>query len=284
MNLWVFALFVRGMPSTSGFMNAWLPFLRSRPTVAVVRLNGAIGMSGRGGMNDVSTAPMLEKAFTKGKPKAVALVINSPGGSPVQSALIGARIRRLAEKHDIPVIAFVEDVAASGGYWLAAAADDIYADASSVVGSIGVISAGFGAHLFLARHGIERRVHTAGRSKSMLDPFRPEPDEDVARLKGLLEGIHTNFVDHVKSRRGDRLPEGEDLFTGEVWLGAQALELGLIDGIGHLRPVLEERFGDKVRLKVYGAKKPLLTRLGARVMSDAAEVIEERAAYARFGL
>ncbi|MGR3804382.1 S49 family peptidase [Marinibacterium profundimaris] len=261
-----------------------LPFLRSRPTVAVVRLSGAIGMSARGGLSDESIGPVLERAFTKGKPRAVALLINSPGGSPVQSALIGARVRRLAEKKKIPVIAFVEDIAASGGYWLAAAADEIHADASSIVGSIGVISASFGANLFLSRHGIERRVHTAGTSKSMMDPFRPEKEEDVARLHSMLNGIHANFIDHVKSRRGDRLVEGEDLFNGEVWLGAQALELGLIDGIGHLRPVLEERFGDKVQFKRYGPKRTLFSRLGARIMSEATGAIEERAAFARFGL
>lgn len=265
-------------------MRDWLPFLRSRPTVAVVRLNGAIGMSSRSGLNDDSIAPALEKAFSRGKPAAVALLINSPGGSPVQSALIGARIRRLAEKKKIPVIAFVEDVAASGGYWLAAAADEIYADPSSIVGSIGVISSGFGAHLFLARHGIERRVHTAGQSKSMMDPFRPEKPEDIARLEKLLGGIHTQFIDHVKTRRGDKLAQGEDLFTGEVWLGHEAVEKGLIDGIGHLRPVLEDRFGDKVRFRRYGLKKSLFSRLGASVMSDAVGMIEERAAFARFGL
>ena len=265
-------------------MRDWLPFLRSRPTVAVVRLSGAIGMSARGGLNDDSIGPVLEKAFSKGKPKAVALLINSPGGSPVQSALIGARIRRLADKHKVPVVAFVEDVAASGGYWLAAAAGEIHADPSSIVGSIGVISAGFGAHLFLARHGIERRVHTAGQSKSMMDPFRPEKDEDIARLEGLLDGIHANFIDHVKARRGDKLATDRDLFTGEIWLGAQAKELGLIDGIGHLRPVMEARFGDKVSFRRYGPKKSLFSRLGARLMAEASGAIEERAAFARFGL
>lgn len=249
-------------------------------------MSGVIAASSRpgGGLNDQSLGPILDKAFVRRKPRAVALQINSPGGSPVQSALIGARIRRLADKHGIPVLAFVEDVAASGGYWLAAAADEIYADASSVVGSIGVISAGFGAHLFLARHGIERRVHTAGTSKSMLDPFRPEQAEDVARLEKLLEGIHSNFKDHVRSRRGAKLNPDADLFNGEVWLGAQAQKLGLIDGIGQLRPILEDRFGDKVVLNAYGVKKPLLSRLGASMMQDATSLIEERAAYARYGL
>lgn len=267
-----------------GAMSFRLPFTKRPPQVAVVRLSGAIGMAGRGSMNDSTLAPVLERAFTKGKPKAVALEINSPGGSPVQSALIGARIRRLAEERDVPVIAFVEDVAASGGYWLAAAADEIYADASSVVGSIGVISAGFGAHVFLARQGLERRVHTAGESKSMLDPFRPENEEDVARLKGLLNDIHANFIDHVTDRRGEKLSTEEKLFTGEIWLARRAKELGLIDGIGHLRPVLQERFGDKVRLRRYGIKKPFLSRFGLSMAEDALAAVEERAQFARFGL
>lgn len=241
-------------------------------------------MAGRGSLNDTTLAPVLERAFKKGKPQAVALEINSPGGSPVQSALIGARIRRLAEEHDVPVFAFVEDVAASGGYWLAAAADEIFADASSVVGSIGVISSGFGAHIFLARQGLERRVHTAGESKSMLDPFRPENEGDVARLKVLLNDIHANFIEHVTERRGTKLTSDEKLFTGEVWLACRAIGLGLIDGIGHLKPVLQERFGKKVRLRRYGVKKPFLSRFGLSMAEDALAAVEERAQFARFGL
>ncbi|WP_370400510.1 S49 family peptidase [Sulfitobacter sp. JB4-11] len=265
-------------------MNNWLPFLKSDPTVAVIRLAGMIGAQGRGALNDAVLAPVIEKAFTKGKPVAVALEVNSPGGSPVQSSLIGARIRRLAEEKDVPVIAFVEDVAASGGYWLAAAADEIYGDPSSVVGSIGVISASFGLHEFIENYGVERRVHTAGKSKSMLDPFRPENPDDVERLKGLLEDIHLNFKEHVSARRANKLPEDKDLFTGEVWLSRRAAELGLIDGIGHLRPMMKERFGDKVKFRRYGAKRGLLARFGARMVQDAVQGIEERAAFARFGL
>ena len=265
-------------------MKLRLPFLKSKPTVAVIRLAGVIGSQGRGALNDATLAPVIEKAFSKGKPDAVALEINSPGGSPVQSSLIGARIRRLAIEKNIPVIAFVEDVAASGGYWLAAAADEIYADPSSVVGSIGVISASFGAHEFIREHGIERRVYTAGKSKSMLDPFRPENPEDVARLKSLLEDIHVNFKDHVTARRGSKLPTDQDLFTGEFWLARRATELGLIDGIGHLRPMMQDRFGDKIKFKRYGAKRGLLSRFGAQMVQDAVQGIEERAAYARFGL
>jgi serine protease SohB len=254
------------------------------PTVAVIRLQGVIAGGTRAALNDQALAPILEKAFSRGKPVAVALEINSPGGSPVQSSLIGARIRRLAEEKEIPVIAFVEDVAASGGYWLAAAADEIYADPSSMVGSIGVISAGFGAHELLARQGVERRVYTAGKSKSMLDPFRPEQPDDVARLKTLLEDIHANFIDHIQTRRTGKLDAEADIFTGEVWLAKKAHELGLIDGIGHLKPMLKERFGDKVQLRRYGLRRPFLSRFGARMMDDAIGSIEERAAYAQFGL
>lgn len=265
-------------------MNIRLPFIKNPPLVAVVRLSGAIGMAGRASMTDATLAPVLERAFRRGKPDAVALAINSPGGSPVQSSLIGARIRRLSEETHVPVYAFVEDVAASGGYWLAVAADEIWADDSSILGAIGVISAGFGAHILLARQGVERRVHTAGDSKSMLDPFRPEKPEDVARLKVILGDIHDNFIAHVKARRGDRLDAGADLFTGEIWLARRAAELGLIDGIGHLKPKMQDRFGDKVKFRRYGLRRPLLSRLGAGLAQDAIAGIEERAAFARFGL
>ena len=267
-----------------GRMKLKLPFVDRGPLVAVIRLNGAIGTGGRAQLNDESLAPIIEKAFKRGKPKAVALVINSPGGSPVQSSLIAARIRRLAEEKSVPVHAFVEDVAASGGYWLATAADDIWVDESSIVGSIGVISAGFGAHVLLARQGVERRVYTAGKSKSMLDPFLPEKEEDVKRLKSLLDQMHETFTAHVKSRRGDKLADRQDLFTGEFWLGSRAVELGLADGVGHVAPKLKELYGDKVRFARYGKKRGLFQRFGATMAQDAFDTIEERAAYARFGL
>ncbi|MDO6521698.1 S49 family peptidase [Shimia thalassica] len=265
-------------------MKRWIPFTKTPPMVAVVRLSGMIGAGNRGALNDRALAPLLEKAFKKGKPAAIALEISSPGGSPVQSSLIGARIRRLAEEKEVPVFAFVEDVAASGGYWLAAAADEIYADESSVVGSIGVISAGFGAHVFLSRQGLERRVHTAGKSKSMLDPFQPENPADVKRLKGMLEQIHANFINHVKTRRGDKLENLPDLFTGEVWVGRGAQEMGLIDGIAHLVPFMKEKFGKDVTFRRYGMRRPMWQRFGATVAQDAVAGIEERAEYARFGL
>lgn len=265
-------------------MKRWIPFLNSDPVVAVVRLSGVIASGTRGSLSDESLAPLLERAFAKGKPAAVALQINSPGGSPVQSSLIGARIRRLSEEKKIPVFAFVEDVAASGGYWLASAADEIWADESSVVGSIGVISSGFGAHEFLASHGIERRVHTAGKSKSMLDPFRPEKPEDIERLKGILDDLHQNFIGHVKTRRGVKLSEEADLFTGEIWLARKATELGLIDGVGHITPKMKERFGDKVKFRRYEMRRSFLRRFGVQMVDDAVSGLEERAAFARFGL
>lgn len=265
-------------------MRLRLPFMNNPPLVAVVRLHGAIGMAGRASLSDTALAPVLERAFRRGKPEALALEINSPGGSPVQSALIGARIRRLSEETKVPVIAFVEDVAASGGYWLAAAADEIWADDNSVLGSIGVISASFGAHVLIARQGVERRVHTAGKSKSMLDPFQPEKPEDVTRLKALLEDIHGNFIAHVKDRRAAKLDLKADLFTGEVWLARKAAELGLIDGIGHLVPKMKDRFGDKVQFRRYGLRKPFWSRFGVALAQDAFAAVEERAAFARFGL
>lgn len=257
--------------------------LSKPPLIAVIRLSGTIGGAGRGGgLNDAALAPVIERAFRRGKPAAVALAINSPGGSPVQSSLIAARIRRLADETETPVHAFVEDVAASGGYWLACAADQIWADHSSILGSIGVISAGFGFHELIDKWGIERRIHTAGRSKSTLDPFRPENPEDVARLQAILEPIHQAFKDHVTARRGTRLAEGRDLFTGEFWAGRQSVELGLADGIAHLVPKMRALYGDKARFEVHGLRRPLLRRLGlsAETLIDAAE---DRLAFLRFG-
>ncbi|MFP7674235.1 S49 family peptidase [Marivita sp. S0852] len=265
-------------------MKRFVPFLKSDPVVAVVRLQGAIAAGARGTLSDASLRGVLEKAFQKGKPVAVALEINSPGGSPVQSSLIGARIRRLADEAEVPVYAFVEDVAASGGYWIASAADEIYADPSSILGSIGVISASFGAHVFLQRQGIERRVYTAGKSKSMLDPFRPENEDDIARLNRLLGQLHETFITHVKTRRGAKLAENPDLFTGEIWVGQAAVDVGLADAVGHMVPAMKDRFGDKVKFRRYEQRRPLLSRFGAKLTSDALSAIEERAEFARYGL
>ena len=258
---------------------------KNTPSVNVVRLYGVIASGSRlggGTLNDAGLAPIIEKAFAKGKPKAVAISINSPGGSPAQSSLIGARIRRLSEEKDVPVYAFCEDVAASGGYWLATAADHIFVDPNSIVGSIGVISASFGFHELIDRYGVERRVHTAGQDKSMLDPFRPERAEDVERLKHLQKNIHDNFIEQVKSRRGDRLSEG-DLFTGEIWVGQEAVDLGLVDGVGHLVPKMKEVFGEKVELNVIGQKRSLFQRLGAPGASDLIGAVEDRLEWSKFG-
>lgn len=261
----------------------FIPFTKSDPLVAVIRLQGAISNGARG-LDNPGLAPVIEKAFSKGKPAAVALEINCPGGSPVQSSLIASRIRRLADEKEIPVFAFVEDVAASGGYWLACAADEIFVDNCSITGSIGVISANFGAHEFINNYGIERRVHTAGKSKSLLDPFKPEKPADVKKLKGWLDDLHATFIDYVKSRRGAKLSDNPELFTGEVFIGQKGVDEGLVDGIGHLAPVMKQRFGDKVKFRRYGAKKSILARFGARFVDDAIAGFEERAAFARFGL
>lgn len=259
-----------------------IPFITRKNHVAVIRLQGSIGLSGRGPtLSDSGLAPLLERAFRRRNPVAVAIALNSPGGSPAQSSLIAARIRRLADDLNRPVHVFVEDVAASGGYWLACAGDRIWVDDSSLVGSIGVISASFGFTELIHRHGIERRVHTAGQSKSMLDPFRPEKPEDIQRLHRLLEPIHQNFKAHVRRRRGERLDQGTDLFTGDIWVGARAVELGLADGVAHLVPKMKELYGDKLRFLTYGQKTPLLRRFGLSA-DDFLDAAERRAAETRF--
>jgi signal peptide peptidase SppA len=254
-------------------MLGWLKDrFRRGPVVPVVRLSGVIAssglLSGRS-LSVESVSPLLKRAFETRGAKAVALAINSPGGSPAQSALIGQRIRLLADEKGLKVIAFVEDVAASGGYWLACAADEIIVDANSIVGSIGVISAGFGFQDLLARIGVERRVHTSGERKSMLDPFRPEQAEDVERLKRLHAEIHDGFKDWVRQRRTGRLKGDEaTLFTGEFWTGRRGLELGLADGLGELRTTLQARYGAKVHLPVIAQRRRLLSRFGLGTAID----------------
>lgn len=237
----------------------------SRPQIPLVRLNGAIFAGGgplRRGLSLQRVAATLERAFKTKGAVAVALQINSPGGSPAQSALIGNRIRQHAEESGLPVLAFVEDAAASGGYWLACAADEIFVDCSSIVGSIGVVSAGFGLQDAIARLGIERRVHTAGARKAILDPFRPEQAEDVAHLKALQSEIHEGFKAWVRERRGQRLQApDEELFSGAFWTGARAVDLGLADGIGEARSVLRRRFGEKARLLPLERRRGLLSGL-----------------------
>lgn len=271
-------------------------FRRRRIVVPVVRLTGVIGaaMPLRQGLTMQAAAPALERAFSWRDASAVAIVVNSPGGSPVQSHLIFKRIRALAVEKQRTVFVFIEDAAASGGYMIACAGDEIFADPSSIVGSIGVVTSGFGFEKLIERVGVERRVHTAGRSKSMLDPFRPENPEDIVRLKAIQGRIHDMFVGLVEARRQGRLKgEREDLFSGLIWSGDEALELGLVDGMGDLRSVLRERFGDKVvtPLVPIGSTSLLAKLLGRspaiRSLVDPADLVaaaEERAAWARIGL
>ena len=279
-----------------GRLLAKLPIERFRnppPLVGVLRLDGVIGRSagpGRQGLGLDSHEKAIAKVFAGKQTKAVALVINSPGGSPVQSALIAKRIRDLADEKEIPVIAFCEDVAASGGYWLACAGDEIFADENSIVGSIGVISAGFGFVDLIERFGIERRVYSTGPRKGMLDPFQDEKAEDIDRLRELHDDIFENFKNHVRRCRGDRLHAADDaLFTGDIWTGRQAVEVGLIDGLADMRSEMRKRFGDKVKFQRAGVRRGLFSRLrgGARVGLDPTELIgalDDWAQWKRFGL
>ena len=268
---------------------------RRRPIVSVLRFEGVImPRQRRGGVSLASHAAAIEKAFRASGLVAVAIVVNSPGGSPVQSALLYRRIRQLAEEKRVPVIAFAEDVAASGGYWLALAGDEIFSEETSLVGSIGVISAGFGLHQLIGRLGIERRLHTAGERKSLLDPFLPEEPSDIARLTALQQDIHQSFKDHVRHRHAGKIDAADEaLFTGDVLTGRMALNRGLIDGIGELRAVMRARYGDKVRLRAITAERrrwSFLTRLpfAARepfsLIAELADWIEARLLWARFGL
>jgi serine protease SohB len=267
--------------------------------VPVVRLSGVIGFSTplRPGLTISSVARSLERAFAMRRAAAVALAINSPGGSAVQSHLIHQRIRQLAEENERPVIAFVEDVAASGGYMIACAADEIVCDSSSIVGSIGVVGGTFGFNRLIERLGIERRLYTAGERKVMLDPFMPEKPEDVERLKAIQNDIHDGFIALVKGRRGAALAGPESaLFTGEYWTGRKALELGLVDRIGDLRATLRQRYGDKVAMPLVAAERGLFGRRvpgigamapawsGVGFADEIVSALEARALWARYGL
>jgi signal peptide peptidase SppA len=285
---------------------SWLPFDRfrsPRPVVAVIRLSGVIGQGGRfqQGLNIHALGISLEAAFKTSGLTAVALAINSPGGAPAQSNLIYARIRALAAEKEIPVLAFAEDVAASGGYWLACAADEIYADVNSIVGSIGVVSAGFGFQDMLEKVGIERRIHAQGDRKAMLDPFEPERDADVKRLLAIQKNIHDNFKNLVKERRGERVKiTDRKLFSGDIWTGREALDAGLIDGLGEMREILHQKYGDEVKIREVGRKSSFLKRLIGRGGASAPDLnlesplgnlpgqlltaIEDRAFWSRFGL
>jgi signal peptide peptidase SppA len=282
------------LPAT-GF-RAWLKrrLGRGGAVVPVVRLQGVIAADLRPGrLNIAGVAPLLQKAFSYKAAPAVVIVVNSPGGSPVQSRLISKLIRDLADEHKKPVLVFVEDAAASGGYFIAVAGDEIIADPSSIVGSIGVIFAGFGFDQALEKLGVERRVYTAGRNKSTLDPFLPARDADIERIKQHELDIHQVFIGHVKERRGARLKADDDtLFTGEWWTGVRGLELGLVDALGDLHQVLRQRFGENVRVRPISEKRPLfaLPRLGlaaltgSGVAADVLSTLEDRALWTRLGL
>lgn len=291
-------------------MNAFLDDLKSylpagltkrAPVVPVLRFSGPIGVVTplRPGLTLSTSASAIEKAFSMSGAKAVAVQINSPGGSPVQSMLIYKRIRALAAEKDLKVYVFAEDVAASGGYLLALAGDEIYADPSSIVGSIGVITATFGVNELINRIGVERRVYTAGESKDILDPFLPEKPSDVERIKALQSDVHRTFIDLVKTRRGAKLDKaGINLFTGEFWSGTQALELGLIDGLSDLRTRMREIYGDEVRLKLvmpstswFRRRRGVFAEGGALdfgfspggFAADLISAVEARALWSRFG-
>ncbi|MFD2259123.1 S49 family peptidase [Chelativorans composti] len=268
--------------------------------IPVVRLHGTVMASTtpmRPALSLATVAGILEKAFALPAP-AVAISVNSPGGSPVQSRLIYKRIRDLAEEKQRKVLVYVEDVAASGGYMIACAGDEIIVDPSSIVGSIGVISAGFGFHEIIRKIGVERRVYTAGRNKAILDAFQPEKEEDIAHLKELQQQIHQVFIDLVKSRRGTKLADSEDLFSGLFWVGQKACDLGLADGVGDMRSDLKRRFGPKTQLRLispvrgfltrkiplFGAKLPSAPDIAAELASGLLDAAEEKAAWQRFGL
>jgi len=268
--------------------------------IPVVRLHGVISAEQKPGrINIESVNPLLEKAFETKRAPAVAIVINSPGGSPVQSRLVGNRIRELADKNDKKVMVFIEDVAASGGYFISVVGDEVFADPSSIVGSIGVIVAGFGFEEAIAKVGITRRIYTAGKNKSTLDPFVPEKKADIERLKGFENDIHQVFIDYVKQHRGGKLVgKDEELFTGEWWPAVRGIELGLVDALGDMHTVLRERFGDDVKLKSIKAKRPIFSlpkfglgssaNIGSSPINglgtDIIGALEERALWARFGL
>ncbi|WP_416186617.1 S49 family peptidase [Fulvimarina sp. 2208YS6-2-32] len=279
-------------------------FRKDKIEIPVVRLSGAImatGGIGRQTLSIASVAPMLDKAFSHRAAPAVAIIVNSPGGSPVQSRLIYQRIRDLAREKKKRVLVFVEDVAASGGYMIACAGDEIIADPSSIVGSIGVVSGSFGFVEAINKLGIERRVYTAGRNKVTLDPFQPQKEEDVERLKRLQLDVHATFIDLVRGARRDKLADDDDLFTGLFWSGKQAVGLGLVDRLGDLHGVLRELYGDKAVPKLCTAKTGLFGRakpgvalgaplsdvagdIGAGAVREVHALAEERLLWGRFGL
>ena len=267
-------------------------FFKKKTVVPHVRLTGIIGSAGRfkQGMDLDGQKDILKKAFSLKKISHVAISINSPGGSPVQSHLIYSYIRELADKKKIKVLIFAEDVAASGGYLISCAGDEIYANSSSIIGSIGVISASFGFKDLIKKIGVERRVYTAGKNKSTLDPFVEEKEEDVKRLKSIQLELHDDFIKVVETSRGSKLkdPEKNNIFTGEFWTGKAALKLGLIDGIGNADQVLKEKFGDKVVIKKFEKQKSFIAKKLSSSIQDPvdslANILEEKSMWQKFGL
>lgn len=282
-------------------LRSYLPkrFRKDETVIPLVRLHGTIAAGGnqfRPSLNLAAVASQLQRAFDDKKAPVVAISVNSPGGSPVQSRLIFRRIRDLAEEKNKKVLVFVEDVAASGGYMIAVAGDEIIADPSSIVGSIGVVSASFGFTGLLEKLGVERRVYTAGKNKATLDPFKPEVPADVEHLKRLQLDIHDVFIELVKQRRGDRLTDDPDMFTGMFWSGVRGLGLGLVDELGDMHAVLRKRYGDKVKVKIVSAPRGFLGRrlpgavaqfqgqALAAAASEGLNAVEERVLWSRFGL
>jgi signal peptide peptidase SppA len=275
-------------------------WLKRGITIPVLRFTGPIGMATplRPGLSLATAAEPIERAFADKSAPAVAVIVNSPGGSPVQSRLIADRIRKLSEEKAKPVYVFAEDVMASGGYLLALAGDEIYADESSIVGSIGVITSGFGFDRAIERLGIERRVYTAGTQKMTLDPFQPEKADDVVRLEALQAEVHAAFIAQVKERRGGRLKgSDEELFQGAFWSGRRAVELGLVDGLTDVRTKMRALYGEKVKLKLVSGERGWLRRRlglsrgdrpigwsGPSLAEEALSALEARALWARLGL
>lgn len=283
----------------AGLLKRLIPkrFRKTELVIPVIRMHGTIMAGGsqfRPALNLASYGPLLDKAFGMKDAPAVAITLNSPGGSPVQSRMIFNRIRQLAEEKNKKVLIFVEDVAASGGYMIALAGDEIIADPTSIVGSIGVVSGGFGFPEMLKKIGVERRVYTSGQNKAILDPFQPAKDGDIEYLKSLQVEIHNVFIDMVKMRRGAKLKDDPALFSGLFWTGMRGLDLGLIDGLGDMRDVLRRRYGQKVKLQLisgarnfFGKKLPGVDLQGQAIAASAAaglaEVAEEKALWSRYG-
>ena len=264
-------------------------FFKKKKIIAHIKLNGVIGNVGKfkQGIDFAGQEEIIEKAFSLKKAKAVAITINSPGGSPVQSHLIYKFIRAQAEKNKIKVIVFAEDVAASGGYLIACAGDEIYANSSSIIGSIGVIYSSFGFTELIKKIGVERRVHTAGKNKSSLDPFQEEKSEDIERLKNIQLDLHKDFINVVEESRGSKLKKDSiELFSGEFWAGSKSKELGLIDGLGNANEILKEKFGEDVVIKKFEKPKGWFSKKfssSINQMDQLANILEERSIWQRYG-